>query len=202
MYKHFIYLHCAIRLLCGYKNACQNSDYAAALLKYFVRDFAKFYGQEYINYNVHNLLHLADCVKQFGPLQNFNGYKFENYLQIIKRRIKKPTNILAQIVNRQSELWKIYQKSAKRHSEFLASGFKKSCFMLKEDIPFSIENMKITTTGEEYIVGKRFINCSNFYVMNTPFHTFYINSLFYHIIIFMFFFQFSTLKNKYLPKNE
>lgn len=98
-FKHFLCLHVAIRILCSVKCISLNR-YAKSLLKYFVKNFKKIYGNEYITFNVHNLLHLCDDVLLYGTLDNFSAFKFENYMSNIKRNIKKSRYPLQQIHNR------------------------------------------------------------------------------------------------------
>lgn len=58
-YEHFLDLCCAIR------QARLNADTADdILLAAFVENFGNFYGIEQISYNIHNMLHLADCVSK------------------------------------------------------------------------------------------------------------------------------------------
>jgi hypothetical protein len=77
---------------------------AHACLKKFVEELATHYGPEIMVYNMHGLLHLPDFVKSLGLLDFWSAYKFENFLQIIKKRIRSPVNVLVQLGNRFSEL--------------------------------------------------------------------------------------------------
>lgn len=51
---------------------------AENLIKDFVHSFSIIYGENKLSYNVHNLLHISDCVKQFALLDSFSANKFEN----------------------------------------------------------------------------------------------------------------------------
>ena len=55
-------------------------------------------------YNVHVLPHLAEDAMQFGQLDNFSAFPFENYLHRLKRLVKCGRQPLAQIVRRLHEL--------------------------------------------------------------------------------------------------
>lgn len=77
--------------------------YAESLLDYFVQKFQSLYGYEYLSYNVHALLHLADDVRNFGELDNFSAAKFENNLQKLKKLVQGNHRPLQQIVRRFSE---------------------------------------------------------------------------------------------------
>ncbi len=49
------------------------------------------------------LIHLPDDVMRFGLLDKFSSFPFENYLQQLKRRIRRSNNPLSQLVKRLSE---------------------------------------------------------------------------------------------------
>lgn len=102
-YTHFLTLSIAIRILCDPKLCIEMNNYAHNLLVYFVDNFKKLYGQEYMSYNVHNLLHLTNDVKTFDPLDKFSCFQFENYLRNIRQKIQNSGKPLEQLVNRISE---------------------------------------------------------------------------------------------------
>lgn len=103
MYNHILSLIVAIRILCV-KNQCkENMDYAKKLLIYFVGKFSIFYGAEYVSYNVHNLIHLADDVFNNGPLDKFSAFKYENLMYKIKQKLKHSSLPLQQLYNRLME---------------------------------------------------------------------------------------------------
>lgn len=71
---------------------------------FFVNDSCVIYGQEFLSYNVHNLLHLGDQILRFGPLYNFSAYPFQSFYQIFKKLVRKGNQVLQQIVKRVMEL--------------------------------------------------------------------------------------------------
>lgn len=79
-YQHFLQLSVAINILDSPK-LLHKVNAADILLKKIVRNFAILYGNQSIIYNVHNLIHLADDCKRFGPLDAFSAFVFENYLK-------------------------------------------------------------------------------------------------------------------------
>lgn len=99
LYYEFLLLHCSCRLLSCPKSYERNIKLCQDMLKLFVQNFQVVFKENSVSFNVHSLLHLTDCAKQFGILQNFSAYNFENYLQILKSYVKKPTHILQQIYN-------------------------------------------------------------------------------------------------------
>ncbi|KYM94366.1 hypothetical protein ALC62_15008, partial [Cyphomyrmex costatus] len=99
IYDHFITLHVAIRILCS--THLQNLyDYSQELLEHFVKSFALIYGIHNISHNVHGLIHLVRDAKKFGTLDNFSAFKYENFLQTLKKLLKKYDKPLQQIVRR------------------------------------------------------------------------------------------------------
>lgn len=102
MYEHFLLLHVGITILCSPHLSTQYCDYAEKVLRVFVQNFSIIYG-DFVVYNVHSLLHLADDVRKFGPLTQISAFPFENFLYTLKRQIRKPNQTLQQIVKRLSE---------------------------------------------------------------------------------------------------
>jgi hypothetical protein len=71
-------------------------NYAASLLHHFVADSERLYGQSFVVYNVHSLLHLVDDARYFETcLDNLSAFPFENYLQSLKNLIRNPSNLIA-----------------------------------------------------------------------------------------------------------
>lgn len=99
-YDHFLSLSLAIRILLSRELLKKYIEYARSLLHYFVETYKKLYGDEHITHNVHNLIHLPDDAKLHGSLENFSAFKYENYLQDLKKSIKNSRYPLQQIVKR------------------------------------------------------------------------------------------------------
>ncbi|CAG9762680.1 unnamed protein product [Ceutorhynchus assimilis] len=102
-YKNFISLHVAVIILSSSK-LLKFIDYAEKLLIYFVETFIILYGEENASHNVHNLLHIVDDVRIFGPLDNFSAFPFENHMQTLKKFVRKQNQPLQQLVHRKREL--------------------------------------------------------------------------------------------------
>lgn len=66
----------------------------------FVRQFENLYGIEEMTYNVHLLLHLVDCAKDYGPLWAFSLFIFEDINGLLKKHVKGPKEPIIQIANR------------------------------------------------------------------------------------------------------
>lgn len=103
-YNHFLKFHCAIRILCTPKDCIKNNDLAHELLEDFVREFGSLYEYRSLSHNVHSLLHLAEDVRNLNcPLDSYSAFKFENFLQYLKKLCRNNYRVLEQISNRYFE---------------------------------------------------------------------------------------------------
>lgn len=103
LYDNFLTLHVALRLLCSRDPSTDIIEYAKSLLQHFVFSFGSLYGKEYISHNIHGLLHLADDASNFGRLDNFSAFKFENYMKVLKGFLRKADKPLQQVIRRYFE---------------------------------------------------------------------------------------------------
>ena len=104
LYKNFLLLSVAIRILADKKLCVSKNSIAHTLLVSFVKHYAEFFGQDHVVYNVHGLVHLADDYKKFGPIDDFSSFPYENYLVKLKRLVRKPTHVIEQVILRQTEI--------------------------------------------------------------------------------------------------
>ncbi|KAM7293416.1 uncharacterized protein ISCGN_026546 [Ixodes scapularis] len=105
-FQHFMALHVAIRLLCTKDCSAELVTYADQLLNYFAEKASSpaLYGETVDVYNVHGLVHLAEDVRRLGCLDSFSSFPFENYLGIIKKKLRSGNRPLAQVFKRMAEL--------------------------------------------------------------------------------------------------
>jgi len=103
VYNNFMMLSVAVRVLLDSNSSLQLFDYAEKLLSCFVDNFSFVYGEQHIVYNVHSLIHLADDARLYGALDNVSCFPYENYMQKIKRMVRKGQNPIAQIMRRAAE---------------------------------------------------------------------------------------------------
>lgn len=110
-YLNFLSLHVATTILLDPKK-CTNPElleYADKLLLRFVQEVSTVYDEKYITHNFHNLIHLADDVRFFAPiipqfdLQKISAFQFENFLQVVKRKVRGRAKPLQQIGRRIGE---------------------------------------------------------------------------------------------------
>ncbi|XP_025208584.1 uncharacterized protein LOC112603960 [Melanaphis sacchari] len=100
LFKHFMLLNYAIRLLISSENCYTQNNLAKDMLKRFVQEYGSLYGEGYVGYNVHGLIHLADFVLIHGHLDLFSAFKYENYLQFLKKSCKNDRFPLQDAYNR------------------------------------------------------------------------------------------------------
>ena len=103
VFSHFMLFSASIRILASPHFCSRFNDYARQLLVSFVEQAKVIYGQEFIVYNVHALVHLPADVQRFGPLDAFSAFPFENQLKNLKRLVKKTSQPLPQIIRRVTE---------------------------------------------------------------------------------------------------
>lgn len=103
VYIHFMTLHVIIRILSS-KDICDELlYYVQDMIQFFIKTFMKLYKVQNVSHNVHNLIHLVNDVRKFGSLDNFSAFKFENYMQVLKKYLRKADKPLEQIVRRYIE---------------------------------------------------------------------------------------------------
>lgn len=107
-------LHVGIKLLVNRDTCKTYADYAENLLKLYVNIGARLYGDKYVTFNVHNLIHLANDVRKHGTLDDFSAFPYENKLQKMKNLLRKSGKPLQQIVRRLDEIDKA--KSNQEHA--------------------------------------------------------------------------------------
>jgi len=96
--RHYLLLVNALHILL--KDGCSDSEImnAEIMLFEFVHDFAVFYHSQFMTLNVHQLVHLADCVRTLGPLYTHSCFSFEDKNGILLRMIRGTQNIDNQII--------------------------------------------------------------------------------------------------------
>ena len=138
-YSHFLTLHCAMRILLSPDDTRNEYiDFAKNLLSYFVAKAKRIYGDSFTVYNIHNLLHLAeDCQNLHSSLNEISAFKFENYLQVIKKSIRNANNPVAQIAKRKLEVETHCTQLHKKQNEIKCSvHFRDSCFRHNNKLVF------------------------------------------------------------------
>lgn len=102
-YIHFLSLSCGTALLMNESTAAQYNVFAKQLLTFFVEKSVDLYGENFVTYNVHSMVHLSDVASRYGCLDNYSAYPFESYMQVLKRCVRSTKNPIVQIVHRLQE---------------------------------------------------------------------------------------------------
>lgn len=90
--------------MCSSSLSEQHINYVQQLLNHFVESFKILYGEHKVSHNVHSLIHMPNDIKNFGVLDSFSAFKFENFMQYLKKLIRKSHKPLQQLNNRYAEL--------------------------------------------------------------------------------------------------
>ena len=111
IYRCFMLLSVALRIVLSEKLCQTYCDYADELLRVFVKNLAGIYGQGVLVYNVHSFLHLAEDARKYGALDNVSSFPYENYLGQLKRQARKAGNHVSELVWRIAERERAHESS-------------------------------------------------------------------------------------------
>ena len=103
LFEHFKVLSVATCILVSPNLNLEYNQYASQLLIYFVEHGRVLYGDEFLIYNVHSMLHLAGVAEEFGDLDSCSAFPYENYLQRLKKLVRSGKRPIVQIAKRLSE---------------------------------------------------------------------------------------------------
>ena len=137
IYRHFLILHVALRILCSRTLAIEHNDIAKMYLRSFVKASKSIYGKTCLVINMHNLIHLADDVKNMQkPLSLITAFPFENLLGKLKRYLRSGNKPLAQLCRRLHEFYSFVNQ--------------------KPQIPKEIEIMKHSKSNPNHLFSIRY----------------------------------------------
>ncbi|XP_061497136.1 uncharacterized protein LOC133391065 [Anopheles gambiae] len=102
-FNHFLCYFCSVTIF----NSTAHKHLwplAEKFLYYFVKNFPQYYGRAHMTSNVHNLLHVSGDVYMFGAVPEYSAYRYENYLQIVRRYVRSGTHVVTQVAGRMQEI--------------------------------------------------------------------------------------------------
>lgn len=151
--KHLAKLVDATHILSSVYITKSDLKVAHNLLVSFVEEFEILYGKEHMVYNVHQLLHITECVKLNGSLFAYSNYANEDYIGHLVNFVQGTTDVTTQVCSRyilEKNLYVHLQKSALAQSYFDQIESKLS-FPIAEKVDGSlvIGNSKLTSGFNE-----------------------------------------------------
>lgn len=99
-FRHFSILSEAIFVLLLPELSSDQIDHTGSLLTTFVSQAAGLYGQRCMSFNVHQLLHLAEAARQFGPLWAHSAFAFESSNGELVKLVNAAKAVPAQVLER------------------------------------------------------------------------------------------------------
>ena len=154
MYKHFLSLSLAVRVLCeeNKDSRIHYLNFSKKLLNYFVTNSQEHYGKSFFVYNVHGLLHIADDVEFYEqPLDAISAFQFENFFQKLKQLVRSQNNPVAQLTKRFSEIEISKEKNV--ISTKISTKAKDSCFLVQGGVVFILNKLKDENFQCDYYGG-------------------------------------------------
>ncbi|EZA48467.1 hypothetical protein X777_13789, partial [Ooceraea biroi] len=103
-YQHFLLFHCIMRLLSFEGTTEEMFAYCQESIESYVNMCEELYGEQFMSYNVHALLHVVSDVMQLGPLETFSAFCYENNMPTFRKYIRKLHLTLQQFYKRMCEL--------------------------------------------------------------------------------------------------
>lgn len=146
------------------------------MLKAFVENFSSVFGENSVSFNIHCLLHIADNVTDIDNLSSITAYSFENYLQKLKKGVKKPRKILEQIFKNITEE-KIVDNpnlnGPKTKNNKIIGFYYKNCYFSDKSpnnycFVFNGTMMEIvgfSRSNDKFIIGRKVLQLDNFFTV-------------------------------------
>ena len=131
LYHNFLYFVVSMRLLLS-DDQQMNMSRVKYMLEKFVKGAKRLYGDGFISYNMHTLIHLPEDYITYGNLESVSCFPFENYLgAVIKGRLTGKNKPLQQICrhvsaeNKKLQPKILVQKQVNKY--FIAKTYKFTC---------------------------------------------------------------------------
>lgn len=102
-YENFLIFHCVIRILNGENVDPDILPFCQGALELFVTRCEQLYGEQFIAYNLHCLLHIVEDVARHGSLDSYSAFSFENAMPQFNKDQRKPAQNLEQFYKRLQE---------------------------------------------------------------------------------------------------
>ena len=129
----------------------EDLDFAQKIIEAFVEDYSKLYTISSMLSGVHQLLHLVECTKNFGPLNNINCFPFEE----LNRKVIGTIHGRALIGEEFIKLFSLMQSQSYTVTSFAKQS--KLVNFIKKEMVFKTSNRKKTNYGkiEIKVLGRK-----------------------------------------------
>ena len=198
LYKLYLLFQSGVYILSSPRFYRTHNGIAKVILREFVSHAQTVFGRQFIVYNVHSLIHMADeCLSCDGPLDAFSAFKFENYLKTVRDILHSGYKPLQQLANKVRETrgqltnptrrvgqdevrilnphTVVGEEMAGRHFAKLETrGITLNlrdadcCFLTDVDEVVLLSNIIRTPTGDIFLAGHKFLDCRDFYDYPLP----------------------------------
>jgi hypothetical protein len=106
-YSHFTLLHFSMYVF-SCKRLQALREHAKACLRLFVYKVKELFDESFYTFNMHGLLHLADFVTYYDSADAISAFPFENYLSLLKKRIRCCNGIFQQSLTQLHKVRSLY----------------------------------------------------------------------------------------------
>ncbi|KAK3928352.1 Valine--tRNA ligase [Frankliniella fusca] len=103
IYNHFMLFQCAVYILSRPDLLETKLHDSREFLKVFIEHSAVIYGERFVIYNVHSLIHLPEECEIGGVVEDFSAFKFENALKSLKDSLRSGFKPLQQVAKKAEE---------------------------------------------------------------------------------------------------
>ena len=154
-FKNLLLLHFAMYVFASYTESL--FTHAEACIHNFITSMGELFGEQSLIYNIHLLSHLSKFVRMYGHLDVFSAFDFENYLGLLKRRIRPTWKIFESV---KSQMRNLRLHVEKTHTKAIfTSDIPNNCCIDTNDKVILIENV----TNENRVCGRELIFSRNVY---------------------------------------
>ncbi|KAJ1518919.1 hypothetical protein ONE63_011471 [Megalurothrips usitatus] len=98
-FQHWLLLVQAMYILLQERISHTELKSAELMLRSFVRDYKKLYGENTYTYNLHTLLHVCTLVKRWGPMWATSAFIFENFNGFISAHLHGTKHLAKELIN-------------------------------------------------------------------------------------------------------
>ena len=168
-YDHFILLHYAIFIYVSPRCKHLYAN-AKACIEHFVHQLDELFGSGSQTFNAHSILHLNDFVNKLGPLDSFSAFPFENFLYMLKQRIKSGSFVVDQTVNSLLKIRSLYVNCVPQ-PVLVSAKFPNNCVLVQVEINycFPIIVTEVKKENDQYLVtGYKLIFVNDLYTHPYP----------------------------------